>query len=107
MADKDLNAEIRKLQEDFSALQSDMANLTSLLRKRGEEHLDETRESALRGLRAGRERLRREARTAQLRGREGIDDLEETIGSNPLGSVAMAFGVGFVIAKLLDVGARR
>ncbi|PIP44061.1 MAG: hypothetical protein COX17_03580 [Deltaproteobacteria bacterium CG23_combo_of_CG06-09_8_20_14_all_60_8] len=40
-------------------------------------------------------------------GKEQMGNIEQQIGAHPSGSVLTAFGLGFVIAKLLDVGGRR
>ncbi|AGA89038.1 hypothetical protein Thimo_0163 [Thioflavicoccus mobilis 8321] len=107
MAEKDMNAEIRKLQDDFSTLRGDVSEMMTLLREMGAERVEEAKESANDSLQASRERLRRQAASLRTRGRETVDDLEDTIEGNPLGSVALAFGIGFVVAKLLDLGGRR
>ena len=107
MAEKDLDQEIKQLREDFATLQADVSELTSALRDAGVRRVDEARESASERLRSRRERLEEQLRSAQGRGREAVDDLEATIGGHPLSSLAMAFGVGFVLAKLMDLGGRR
>lgn len=107
MADKDLNDEIRQLRSDFSTLQNDVAELTSLLRDLGAERIDESRTAAAERIQAARDRLRRQADKARSRGQETISDVEQAIGGHPLSSVTMAFGIGFLVAKLMEAGGRR
>jgi hypothetical protein len=40
-------------------------------------------------------------------GRSKVGDLETRVGQHPAGSLLTAFGVGFVLAKLLELGGRR
>jgi ElaB/YqjD/DUF883 family membrane-anchored ribosome-binding protein len=107
MADRDLDQEIRQLREDFATLQADVSELAGALREAGLGRAEEARDSAAERLRARRERVEEQLRAARSRGREALGDFEETVGGHPLGSLATAFGAGFVLAKLMDLGVRR
>ena len=107
MADNDVNAEIRKLRNDFATLQSDVADLTDAIRQSGVDRLEEAKSGASDQLSRSRARLRRQADVARARGREAVDEIEENIEGHPMSSVAMAFGAGFIAAKLIDLGVRR
>lgn len=78
-----------------------------LIRELGAERFEGVKASAAENLRARRESVRRRLAAVEARGRETADDLGDTIGGHPLGSVAMAFGLGFLVARLLEAGARR
>ncbi|MEJ2629785.1 MAG: hypothetical protein P8011_06495 [Acidihalobacter sp.] len=95
------------LREDFNKLREDVGKLTDTLKQLGldrahgaQEHLNERLDEA-------RERLRERVDTAGQRGRAYYDQLEGRVGEHPFSSLLTAFGVGFVIAKLLDLGGRR
>lgn len=107
MAETNLNDQMKQLRADFAALQSDVAELANLLRDIGAERVEEAKGSAAEKLRERRAELERQLRTARTRGKETIDELEETISGYPFGSLAVAFGVGFLIAKIMDLGGRR
>ena len=107
MAERDMSSEIRQLREDFAALQNDVAEITALLRELGADRFEDAKSSTADTLREGREQFRRRVDAARARGQETIDEIGDTIGGHPLGSVAMAFGIGFLVAKLLEVGGRR
>jgi ElaB/YqjD/DUF883 family membrane-anchored ribosome-binding protein len=107
MADPDMSAEIRQLKEDLATLQQDVSGLTGLIRELGTERFDTVKASTVENLRARRETLRRRLAAAEARGRETAEDIQDSIGGHPLGSVAMAFGLGFLVARLWDAGARR
>ena len=40
-------------------------------------------------------------------GKATFNKAEQQLGEHPVGGVLTAFGIGFIIAKLLDVGGRR
>lgn len=107
MADRDIISEIRQLKEDLAALQQDVSGLTELIRDLGAERFDDVKTSAAENLRARREALRRRLDAAEARGRETAEGIGDAIGSYPLGSAAMAFGIGFLVSRLLEAGARR
>ena len=106
MPERDLNNEIKQIRDDFASLQHDVAGITGLLRNLGEDRLEGVKASAAQRLRAGAEELRQHADTAEARGREAVDELGSAISGHPLGSMAMAFGIGFIVSKLLDLGSR-
>lgn len=107
MAEKDLEEQLKQLRSDFATLQEDVAALASALKESGTERIEGARLSAAERLRARSDELRRELRAAQARGRQTVDEVENLLSDHPLGSVAIAFGLGFIIAKLLDIGGRR
>lgn len=107
MADKALEDELRELRADFAKMQEDIGDLAGALRDLGVRKADQARESAEDELRARRDQIREQLRSARARGRETVDDLGETMGDHPLSSLGIAFGAGFIIAKLLELGGRR
>jgi ElaB/YqjD/DUF883 family membrane-anchored ribosome-binding protein len=58
-------------------------------------------------IRQAREELRRKVNEARDYGEQRVSDFEGQVGDHPLGSVLAAFGVGFVVAKLMELGGRR
>lgn len=107
MAERDVNAEIKQLRDDFATLRNDVSELTALLRDLGVERFEGAKDAAADELRASREELRRRLQAARATGRDAVEDIGETIGGHALSSIGMAFGVGFLLAKLLDIGSRR
>lgn len=61
-------------------------------------------------IRNRREELRRRLNEARTTGRRAVDatvdGLEKGVEQHPLTSLLTAFGLGFVIAKLMDLGRR-
>ncbi|WP_455384159.1 DUF883 family protein [Acidihalobacter prosperus] len=99
----DLNA----LREDFDKLREDVGKLTETLKQLGLDRAHGTQERINERLDEARERLRERVDAAGQRGRAYYDQVEGRVGEHPLSSLLTAFGIGFVIAKLLDLGGRR
>jgi len=104
MADRKLEDEIEQIKSDFDTLRKDVGDLTSLLRDLGEEHLDTARDSARDSLEEIRERARSRAADIRGKGRAYRRNLDEAVEEHPERSLAIAFGVGFVTARLLGGG---
>lgn len=84
----DIRAELRTLKADLATLKHDLGDLVGLIKD------------------VGGEKLRQKASAAKQRAKETVDNTEEYIGEHPLMSVGVAFSVGFLIAKLLDMRGR-
>lgn len=106
MADSELQKQMDDLKADIRALKSDVAELTTVLKDLGVEKVNSARSSFEEDLEMGREELRRRWNEARARGQKTVNDLEDEIGQRPFPSVLTAFGIGFIIAKLMDVGGR-
>ena len=99
--------ELETLKADFAALNRTVSDLAQDIRtlltafvKDGEEKARSSVDDTVEGL---KERL------AEMRGRSRhyVDAAEQQIGQHPYTSLLTAFGIGFVLAKLLDLGRQR
>lgn len=111
MAENELQEELKRLRSDMAALQSDVATLVGTLKDLGVNKAEGMRSSFEDEIRSRREELRRKLEEARTTGRKTLDDavsgFGEGVGHHPLSSLITAFGLGFVIAKLMDLGGRR
>ena len=82
------------IQDELAAIRADVASLGNTL---GDIASAEARET----IKSIRERLDRLADDAGSATRAGVDMMEETIQERPLVSVAVAFGLGVVLASVL------
>jgi ElaB/YqjD/DUF883 family membrane-anchored ribosome-binding protein len=110
MAESEFQEELERLRSDFAALRTDVADLVDTLRELGIEKAEGMRSSLEEELRSRREELRRRVGDARTRSKRALEDtveeIEEGIGRHPLTSLFAAFGIGFVLAKCMDLGRR-
>lgn len=79
------------LRDDVEKLKSDIAALSATLGR----YANATGQDAMRGLRHARD-------AAQERAQEAVHTVEQQIAQRPLPSILVAFGIGFLIGKLMD-----
>lgn len=91
------------LRKELDKLKTDVANL----RTRGGEQMHAMRDSAEDELRERRQLLRRGIRAGQERGRHAMEEVEEELSARPYASFLAAIGLGFILAKLLDIATHR
>ena len=106
MAENDLKKEMEQLRADLSSLRSDVSELAKAMKSAGSRKADDVRDSVDEELNKYREALRAKLDEARARGYEAKDKMDEQIVSHPYGSLLTAFGVGFIIAKLMHLGER-
>ena len=106
MAKTELQRELNALKSDISQLREDVGNLTGTFKGVASEKITGARGKLKNGVHEGREALREKLNQARERGGEAVDSVEEQIGQHPLGSLAAAFSVGFLAAKILDRNSR-
>ena len=107
MADDSIRKEMDALKADIAKLREDISNLTSAVKDTASENVAGAKARA-------EERVHQtwadiEGRLEDLlnEGKATFNKAEQQVGEHPVGSVLTAFGIGFIIAKLLDVGGRR
>lgn len=100
MTERTLNDEVDNLKNDISKLSGDVAALLSLMKDLGAEKVDGARESLDEEMVKRREELRQRLRDVQARGESAAESLEEEVALHPMRSVMLAFGLGYVAAKL-------
>ena len=87
--------------ERFEELQREVAALTKTIGRRAENGAGANGH----GLGAKAERLagksRKAMRLAMKKGKAAISGVESTVSANPLASVAVAFGVGVLLGRLI------
>jgi ElaB/YqjD/DUF883 family membrane-anchored ribosome-binding protein len=107
MADDALAKELETLKADIAKLRADVSDLTKVIKNVAADKTDDAKSNVYDEIQEAREELRRKINEARDYGKQRVDELEGQVGEHPLGSVLAAFGVGFVIAKLMDIGGRR
>lgn len=106
MAERQMEEELQALKADIANLRADVADLAGTMQNMAGSRAHRFRDSLESELNEKREQLRRRFDEVRTRGRQQINDIEETVGQHPLGSLAAAVGIGFILAKMMDLGGR-
>ena len=105
---KDSNAELEAVKADLAQLRGDVSELVKAVREQSQERVrdraSQARDDVQSAFEEGMDTLNRGYRRVRDQGERRAEEAEEMVGNHPLTSVVAAFGIGFVIAKLLDGG---
>ena len=111
MAESDVQKEMKQLKADLAKLQSDMSDLMKSLKDTGSDKAGNIKSSVEDEIRHQRDELRRLLNEAGSSGRRAVDSavegIEGGVEQHPVSSLLTAFGLGFVVAKLMGLGDRR
>jgi len=107
MADDPIRKELDALKTDIAQLRVDIAGLTTAVRDEATDKAQKTKADTQERLRGVWEDLESKLDEVLEQGRSTVGDMEARVGQHPTGSLLTAFGVGFIVAKLLDIGGRR
>ena len=107
-SEKESNAELEAVKADLAQLRGDVSDLLQAVRQQGEDRVRESagqaRDDVQAAFEEGMDTFNRGYRRVRDQGERQAEQAEEVVGNHPLTSVVAAFGIGFVIAKLLDGG---
>lgn len=106
MADNELAKELEQMRSDMAALRADVAALAKELKKMGSAKAESVKDSLEEEISKGRDALRDLLAEARVRGLDVKNSVEGRVEEHPYTSLLTAFGVGFVIAKLMHLGER-
>ena len=106
MAEEPFREELDALKADIAQLRTDIANLTTAFKDVASEKVNATREDAQQRAQNAWDDIERRLNDVLDQGRETASGIEDKITEHPGGSVLTAFGLGFIIAKLMDMGHR-
>ncbi|MDX2502855.1 MAG: hypothetical protein QNL62_00040 [Gammaproteobacteria bacterium] len=106
MTEDPIRKEVDALKADISHLRADIAALTNALKEVASDKIDDTKAQARQTAQGSWEEIERKFDEVLQQGRDAVDNVEQGINKHPSGSLLAAFGIGFIIAKLLDTGGR-
>lgn len=105
---KDTNAELDAVKADLAQLRGDVSDLLQAVREQNEQQVRDrathARDEVQSAFQEGMDTLNRGYQRVRDQGERRVEDAEQMVGDHPFTSVVAAFGIGFVIAKLLDGG---
>lgn len=104
----DTNAELEAVKADLAQLRGDMTDLLKAVKEQNEQRVQHKAHQARDGVKAafdeGVDTLNSGYEQVRAQSRERVDDAEQVLSNHPLTSVMAAFGIGFVVAKVLNGG---
>ena len=107
MAEDSIRKELDALKADISQLRTDIVDLTTVMKEVASEKVSNTKADAQQRAQNAWEDVERKLNEALDQGRATVGEIEDKITAHPGGSMLTAFGLGFIIAKLMDLGGRR
>jgi ElaB/YqjD/DUF883 family membrane-anchored ribosome-binding protein len=107
MADDAIRKEMDALKADIAKLREDIVSLTSAVKGAASENVSDAKDRAEERMHKAWSDIEERLEGLLNEGKATFNKAEQQVGEHPVGSVLTAFGVGFIIAKLLDVGGRR
>jgi ElaB/YqjD/DUF883 family membrane-anchored ribosome-binding protein len=90
------------LREELQALRKEVSEMMSILQSKGGSYAEELGEKVSDKLDSYQENLKESAETAYEMGGEGVDEIGKRIRKNPITSLCVAFGIGYLISKVMD-----
>ena len=106
MSEDALQREIDKLKADIARLREDLGSVTEALKATAAAQAEAAREQARARAEQARETLQEKVDEALNAGQQAAARLDRKVADNPMTSLLAAFGVGFVLAKLMDWSGR-
>lgn len=91
MNSKQAGSDTEQLRADLNQIQRDVEALTETLKKLGASRGQE-----------GMEAVKRAAAATEKQARAAVESVEQQVTERPFQSVLVAFGLGFLVGKLLD-----
>lgn len=107
MAEDQIRKEMDALKNDIAQLRKDIGGLTEAVKSVAGEKVDETRSRTRQRASSAMEDIESKLEELLGQGSSVMKSAEQKISEHPGTSLLTALGIGFVIAKLIDMGDRR
>lgn len=91
--------EVNKLKDEIGNLKSDLKELTQTIKDLVSADIDKNKSKLLEDLSI--DELKQKVEDLKTKGLDGVEEVEKNIKQEPLKSVAITFGIGFLAAWLL------
>ena len=111
---EDIREELGAMKDSYAQLLRDHAELAAMVAELTSDKIDESDNESLKNAKENVEKIRdklndihsRVSSTVNSR-KEDVERFKEHIERNPLTTVIAAFGLGYIIARILGLGGRR
>lgn len=107
MAEDAIRKEMDALKADIAKLREDIVGLTDAVKGTASENMADAKAQAEERIHKAWVEIEHRLEGLLNEGKATFNKAEQQVGEHPMGSVLTAFGIGFIIAKLLDAGGRR
>lgn len=106
MVEESIRSELDSIKADLGQLRNDIAALSEAVKNVAAGKVNDKKDQTRQKAQDAWEDLENKIDDLLQQGRDGVDGVEQKIRDHPGGSLMGAFGLGFIIAKLLDSGGR-
>jgi len=113
VATRDIRDELKKIRKEYAQLLKDHAELASMVAQLASGKIDEPDSESFRNTREKIEKIQQKLGDIHERvssgvhnRREEIEKLKDYIEGNPLTSVIAAFGIGYIVSRIMGLGGR-
>lgn len=102
MAEKELQAELDNLRSEMAKLRADFAGVAEALKGAGRAKAGEVKEDAAEFVEGAEEEIKRILGIVRAKGKKSVEAVEHKVADHPFIALLAAFGIGFVVAKIID-----
>ena len=102
MAASKANQATEDLREEVESLRKELSEMMELVKEKSGTYAEELTGTVEDALAASKEKVQDGAEAAYEKGSEGLEALNSQVRKNPIASLAIALGVGYLISKLLS-----
>lgn len=102
MENQELKSELQAMKSDIQKLRTDLADFRDSLKGEISDRTALARETLASRTEKAKEAFRHGIQGAREKGGEMATNFEESVADHPFGTLAAAFSIGFIVAKLLD-----
>ena len=107
MADDSIRKEMDALKADIAKLREDIVGLSSAVKGAASDNVSDAKAKAEERVHKAWSEIEQRLEELLNEGKATFNKAEQQVGEHPLGSVLTAFGIGFIISRLMDGGGRR
>jgi ElaB/YqjD/DUF883 family membrane-anchored ribosome-binding protein len=104
MAEAGLENELEQLKSEIANLRADLGAIGESVKRMSTEAVGATQAKVRSAAQDALDEFQSKLNEAKSQSQKAIQNLEREVTENPLTSLAVAFGVGFVLSKILDRG---
>lgn len=102
MENQELKSELHAMKSDIQKLRTDLSDFRDSLKEEISDRTSQARDTLASRTEKAKDAFRHGIKGARQKGGEMAANFEESVVDHPFGTLAAAFSIGFIVAKLLD-----